>query len=134
MCQYTIHFTSPQSLSPIPFDLYSLRSVLATVRLVGLHRPDRDAQTSVIAGRVRNAGINPDAPGPVDAVGAGDEPGAVEGQITRAVELEGGELAIPWRGFVPGDVSKFSLAYSISASRSLLVYSRRKRRIFVLGG
>lgn len=97
-----------------------LLGVAAAVGLGDLDGADGDAQAARVASGLRDTSVNPDAPGTVNAVGAGKEAGAVEGEVASGVESEVGALAVADGGLGAGGVAELALAHAGAVDKGLL--------------
>lgn len=94
----------------------NLLGVLASIRVLSLLNTSSNTSAVLVAGRVSNTSRSPDAPGTVDAVGAGDQVTAAELEVVLVVDGPAGALRVLGGGLGAGGVADFSLAcmYSIS--------------------
>lgn len=93
----------------ICFRTFPLLSVKAAVRILGLNSSSRETNTVLVASGVRNTGRDPDAVSSVDAVGAGNQAGTIEGEVAIGINLPALALAISGSGLSTGGVAKLSL-------------------------
>lgn len=116
LCHSTIQgrATEPQSEHRSPsISLpcrYPLLGVKAADGVLVLDGAGRDAEAVLVAAGVVHARADPDAVRPLDAVGAGDEAGAVEREVAVLVDLEALALAVAGRGLGAGGVAELALA------------------------
>ena len=88
----------------------NLLGVLATVRVASLLNPSSNTSAVLVSSRVRNISRSPDAPGTVDAVGAGDQVTAAELEVVLVVDGPAGALRVLGSGLGTGGVADLSLA------------------------
>ena len=95
--------------------LENLRGVAAAIGVRGLHDASGNAHTVGVASRVGNAGRSPDAPGTVNAVGAGNQ--IVSSELEVAILLGPAlALGVLGSGLSASGVSNQTLACSIKIS------------------
>lgn len=97
-----------------------LGSVAAAVGVGNLDSADNNAKAVGVAGRVGDTRGNPDRPAALDAVGASQEAGTVEGEVAVLVNLPAGALAVAGRGLGAGGVAELALAHAGAVGVELL--------------
>ena len=111
---YSKGATEPQSEHRSPSislpSHYPLLGVKAADGVLVLDGAGRDAEAVLVAAGLVHARADPDAVRPLDAVGAGDEAGAVEREVAVLVDLEALALAVAGRGLGAGGVAELALA------------------------
>lgn len=103
----------PLTNAPPPFNVsLSLLGVVAFDRVSVIQRDGAggEAQAALVVAGLVVAGVDPDAPGAVDAVGACEPAGAIEAQVVVLIDGPGGELPVARLALVAGDVTKLALA------------------------
>ena len=88
----------------------NLLSVLAPIRVLSLLNTSSNPSAVLVAGRVSNTSRSPDAPGAVDAVGAGDQITAAELEVVLVVDGPASALRVLGSGLGAGGVADLSLA------------------------
>jgi hypothetical protein len=88
----------------------NLLSVAAADRLSDLDGLDLNSNTVRVASGLVDAGADPDTPGTVDAVRAGEEAGAVECEGVGSVQGEVSALAVANDGLSASRVAELALA------------------------
>lgn len=110
----------------IPYQCNHLLRVLASIRVLRLLHPRSNSNTLLVTSRVGNTRIGPDAPGTVDAVGAGNQITTAELQVVLRVDSPAVVLGVLGGGLGAGGIANLSLACTELAT-SLRRYSRGKR-------
>jgi hypothetical protein len=93
-----------------------LLGVKTAVRVGNILNTSSDADAVLVAGGVGNAGISPDAPGTVDAVGAGDQVLAAELEVVLVVDGPTLALGVLRGGLSAGGVADLTLACRVPVS------------------
>lgn len=99
-----------------------LLGVNTAVGVRGLLDTSSDADAVLVAAGIGNTRIGPDAPGTVDAVGAGDQVLAGELEVVLVVDCPAGALGVARCGLSAGGVADLTLACRVPVSSCFCMF------------
>lgn len=113
--------SNPVQVAPVRYVLLpDLLSVGTAVGVADLHGANRNTQAARVSSRLGDTSGHPDGVGAIDAVGAGEEPSAVQRQVVVLIEGKRGTLAVAGAGLGAGGVAELALAHAGAVGVELL--------------